>query len=43
MENILINIDSRYRDKQKYLNSGFFIYEHDEPLKNIKYIRLSSI
>ncbi len=43
MENILINIDSRYRDKQKYLNSGFFIYEPDESLKNIKYIRLSSI
>ena len=43
MENILINIDSRYRDKQKYSNPGLFTYELDEPLKNIKYIRLSSI
>jgi hypothetical protein len=43
MENILINIDSRYRDKKKYLNPGFFTYELNEPLKNIKYIRLSSI
>jgi len=43
MENILINVDSRYRDKKKYINPGFFTYELDEPLKNIKYIRLSSI
>ncbi len=43
MENILINIDSRYRDKQKYSNPGLFTFELDEPLKNIKNIRLSSI
>lgn len=43
MENILINIDSRYRDKQKYPNPGLFVFELEEPLKNIKNIRLSSI
>ena len=43
MENILINIDSRFRDSKKYKNSGNFSYHLSEPLKNITYIRLSSI
>ena len=43
MENILINVDSRFRDKKKYNNPGYFVFDLDEPLKNIKYIRLSSI
>ena len=43
MENILINIDSRFRDKQKYPNPGFFIYSLPTTIRNINYIRLSSI
>lgn len=43
MENILLNIDTRFRDTVKYPNSGKFTYTLKEPLKNISYIRLSSI
>ena len=43
MENILINIDSRFRDKKKYPNPGYFIYNLPTTLRNINYIRLSSI
>jgi hypothetical protein len=42
MDNILINIDSRFRNKQVYTNSGKFIYNLSENIKNCKYIRLSS-
>jgi hypothetical protein len=43
MENIIYNIDSRFRDLNTYKNPGFFTYKLEEPLKNISYIRLSSI
>ena len=42
MENIIINIDSRFRDRTAYPNSAFFVYRLKEVLKNCKYIRLSS-
>jgi hypothetical protein len=42
MENIIINIDSRFRDTNVYPNSAFFIYKLNEVLKNCKYIRVSS-
>jgi len=43
MDNIIINIDSRFRNKQLYTNSGKFVHSLSEPIKNCKYIRLSSI
>ena len=43
MENILLNIDTRFIDKSKFPNAGKFTYQLDNPLKNIGYIRLSSI
>jgi hypothetical protein len=43
MENIIINIDSDFRDKKTYTNSGFFVYKLAEKIKNITYLRLSSI
>ena len=43
MENIICNIDSRFRDINSYKDSGLFTYKLNEPLKNIRYIRLSSI
>ena len=42
MENIIINIDSRFRDRTAYPNSAFFVYRLKDVLKNCKYIRLSS-
>ena len=42
MENIIINIDSRFRDTTAYPNSAFFVYRLKDVLKNCKYIRLSS-
>jgi hypothetical protein len=43
MENIIFNIDSRFRDIDSYKNPGLFTYKLNEPIKNISYIRLSSI
>ena len=43
MENILLNIDSRYRNSNVYKNAGKFTYELENPIKNVGYIRLSSI
>ena len=43
MENIIVNIDSDFRDKKKYPNPGFFTYNFSDKIKNITYIRLSSI
>ena len=43
MDNYIINIDSRFRNKQLYNNSGKFVYTLSENIKNCKYIRLSSI
>ena len=43
MENISINIDTSYRDIETYPNAGLFTYKLKNTLKNITYIRLSSI
>jgi hypothetical protein len=43
MENIILNIDSNFRDKNIYKNPGLFTYKLPVPLKNINSIRLSSI
>jgi hypothetical protein len=43
MENILINIDSRFRNKKIFPNPGSYTYFFNDPFKNISYIRLSSI
>ena len=43
MENILINIDSRFRNKKIFPNPGNYTYLFNDPFKNITYIRLSSI
>jgi hypothetical protein len=42
MDNIIVNIDSRFRNKQVYPNSGKFVYNLSENIKNCKYVRLSS-
>lgn len=42
MENVLINIDSRFRDKLNFPNTGKFTYNLNEVIKNVVYIRLSS-
>lgn len=42
MENILINVDSQFRDKIKYPNAGHFVINLEQRIKNIAYIRLSS-
>jgi len=43
MENVLINIDSKFRNVSKYLNPGKYTYILSEVLKNINFIRLASI
>ena len=43
MENVLVNIDSRFRDRLKYPNAAKFTYRMSEKIKNCKYIRMSSI
>lgn len=43
MDNIPINIDSRFRDINMYPNPAEFIYRPNAPFKNCAYIRLSSI
>jgi hypothetical protein len=43
MENQIINIDSRFRNKNKYYNPGKFTFELKKKIKNVKYIRLTSI
>jgi hypothetical protein len=42
-ENIILNIDSKFRNKTKYQNSSKFSIDLTNPLKNINSIRLSSI
>lgn len=42
MENILINIDSEFRDQEKYKLSTAFVYVPNDKFKNVKYIRVSS-
>jgi hypothetical protein len=43
MENILINVDSRFRNKELYPYSGKFTLKLNQTIKDILYIRLSSI
>jgi hypothetical protein len=43
MENILINVDSQFRDKKKYPNPAKFTYVPSDKFKNVQYIRLSSV
>jgi hypothetical protein len=43
MENVLINIDSKFRNVALYPNPGSYTYFLKEPLKNINFIRLASI
>jgi hypothetical protein len=43
MENILINVDSRFRNINLYPNSGKFTLKLNQTIKDILYIRLSSI
>lgn len=42
MENILINVDSQFRDTVKYPVSTAFVYVPNDKFKNVKYIRVSS-
>lgn len=42
METIVLHVDTRFRNKRLYSNTGKFNYELDNPLKNINSIRLSS-
>jgi hypothetical protein len=42
MENILINVDSRFRNINLYPNSGKFTLKINQTIKDILYIRLSS-
>jgi len=42
MENILINVDSRFRNKELYPNPGKFTLNLNQTIKDILYIRLSS-
>jgi hypothetical protein len=43
METIVLHVDSKFRNKSTYPNSGKFNFELDNPIKNIQAIRLSSI
>ena len=43
VENILVHVDSRYRNKTRFKNPGYFTYNLNETFKNITYIRISSI
>lgn len=43
MENIIINVDSKFRNMTKYPNSGYIVQNLSENIKNCKYIRVSSI
>ena len=42
MENILINVDSRFRNKELYPDGGKFTLKLNQTIKDILYIRLSS-
>jgi len=35
MENIILNIDSEFRNMEHYPNSGYFSYKFKESIKNI--------
>jgi hypothetical protein len=43
METILVNVDSRFRDKKKYSNTGQFTLEQLDKIKNVKSVKLCSI
>ena len=43
MENQILNIDSRLRNKTQYPNSAYYNVPLNPPLKNVKYMKISSI
>jgi hypothetical protein len=43
METLIVNIDSRFRNKTLYPNPGSFVYNFSKKIKNCNYIKLSSI
>jgi hypothetical protein len=43
MDNIILNVDSRFRNRTKYPNAAKYSYRMSEKIKNCKYIRMSSI
>ena len=43
MENILVNVDSRFRNRSMYPLSSSFTLVQDDKIKNVKYIRVSSV
>lgn len=43
MENQIVNIDSRFRDKTLFKNAGKFTHTLMDKLKNVHYVRVSSI
>ena len=42
MDNLIINVNSRFADLTKYTSSNFVYHLNDE-IKNIAYIKLGSI
>ena len=43
MDNIIVNIDTRFRNKKLYPNSGKFTFNLKEKIKDVMYVRLSSV
>ena len=43
METLIVNIDSRFRNKTLYPNPASFVYNFSKKIRNCKYIKLSSI
>lgn len=43
MENLLINVDSRFRNKNLYPQAGKFTFNLSNKIKDVMYIRLSSV
>jgi hypothetical protein len=43
MENILINIDSRFRNKTQFPNPAKFTYKLNKQIKDVTYIKITSI
>jgi hypothetical protein len=43
MEKIIINIDSKYRDKNLYPNSSKFSIKLDRTIKNVSNINITSV
>lgn len=43
MDNVIVNIDTRFRNKKLYPNAGKFTFHLNEKIKDVMYIRLSSV